>query len=62
MHEPSIWGRLHGDLEGVFSYHFRKNRVDYRAAYTIEEAEKIVYILMIGKRESFYEVLKRRLS
>ena len=61
LHEPNIWERLHGDLEGVYSYHFRKNRVDYRAAYTIEEAEKIVYILMVGKRESFYDILKRRM-
>ncbi len=53
---------LYGDLEGVFSYHFRKNKVDYRIAYTVDNEKKIVHIIMIGKRENFYEVLKRRLS
>lgn len=62
LRDPYTEERLHGDLEGVFSYHFRKNKVDYRVAYAIEDAEMIVYILMIGKRESFYEILKRRLS
>lgn len=28
LRNPYIGERLHGDLEGVFSYHFRKNRVD----------------------------------
>lgn len=62
LREPYAEEGLHGDLKGVFSYHFRKNKVDYRIAYTIDEGAKIVYILMIGKRESFYEILKRRLS
>lgn len=61
LQEPYAGDKLHGDMEGVLSCHFRKNRVDYRIAYVIEEADKIVYILRIGKRESFYEVLKRRL-
>jgi mRNA-degrading endonuclease RelE of RelBE toxin-antitoxin system len=53
---------LSGELEGILSYHFRKNKVDYRIAYTIDDAMKIVYIIMIGKRENFYKILKRRLS
>ncbi len=62
LREPYTGEKLHGDLEGVFSYHFRKDKVDYRIAYLIEETKKIVYILMVRKRESFYEILKRRLS
>lgn len=54
--------KLHGDMENVFSYHFRKNKVDYRIAYSVDDSKKVVYFLMIGKRESFYEILKRRLS
>lgn len=61
LHEPYRGEKLHGDLEGVSSYHFRKNKVDYRIAYSIEEDKKNVYIVMIGKRENFYEILKRRL-
>jgi addiction module RelE/StbE family toxin len=61
LHEPYSGEKLHGDLEGVSSYHFRKNKGDYRIAYSIEEGKKIVYIVMVGKRENFYEILKRRL-
>lgn len=60
--EPLAYEKLHGDLEGVVSYHFKKNKVDYRIAYSVNEFEQIVYFLMIGKRENFYEILKRRLS
>jgi addiction module RelE/StbE family toxin len=60
--EPDVAEKLHGSLEGFLSYHFRKNRVDYRIAYTIEENRKAVYFLMIGKRENFFDILKRRLS
>lgn len=61
LYEPYRGEKLHGDLEGVLSYHFRKNKVDYRIAYSVEEDKKIIYIVMVGKRENFYEVLKRRL-
>lgn len=62
LDNPFIRECLYGDLEGVFSYNFRKNKVDYRIAYTVDDERKIVYIIMIGKRENFYDVLKRRLS
>ncbi len=61
LREPYRGEKLFGDLEGVSSYHFRNNKVDYRIAYSIEEDKKIVYIVMAGKRENFYEILKRRL-
>ena len=53
---------LSGSLEGVSSYHFRKNKVEYRIAFAVNEKAKIVYIIMVGKRENFYEILKRRLG
>ena len=62
LREPYSGEKLHGDLEGVSSYHLRVNKVDYRIAYSVEEDKKIVYIVMVGKRENFYEILKRRLS
>jgi addiction module RelE/StbE family toxin len=61
LNEPQRGEELHGDLQGVLSYHFKKNNIDYRIAYSIEETKKIVHILMAGKRENFYEILKRRL-
>lgn len=60
--KPHSGEKLHGDLEGISSYHFRKNKVDYRIAYSVEEEKRIVYFVMIAKRENFYEILKRRLS
>jgi len=62
LHNPDAGEALHGKLEGIHSYYFRKNRIDYRIAYSINEVQKIVYVLRIAKRENFYEVLKRRLS
>jgi addiction module RelE/StbE family toxin len=61
LQAPYKGGRLFGDLEGIFSYHFKKNKVDYRIAYAVEENKSIVYIVKIGKRENFYEIIKRRL-
>jgi len=61
LHDPYIAGELTGDLAGISSYHFKKGKVQYRISYIVDEEHKIVYILMIGKRESFYEMLRRRL-
>lgn len=30
LQEPHLGEKLHGELEGVSSYHFRKNKVEYR--------------------------------
>ncbi len=62
LREPHAGEELHGELTGVSAFHFRKNKVDYRIAYSIHEAKKVVTFIMIGKRENFYDLLKRRLS
>jgi len=62
LKEPLTSEKLHGTLAGFLNYHFRKNKVDYRIAYAVEENRKVIYFLMIGKRENFYDLLKRRLS
>lgn len=59
--DPYIGDELTGDLAGIRSYHFKKDRVQYRISYIIDETKEIVNILMIGKRESFYDILRRRL-
>jgi addiction module RelE/StbE family toxin len=61
LNDPYYADDLTGDLSGIWSYHFKKDKVQYRISYIINEVQKIVYILMIGKRESFYEILRRRL-
>ena len=62
LENPYVPEELYGDLKGVRSYHFKKNKVDYRIAYSINDNEKVIYFLMIGKRENFYEILRRRLT
>ena len=59
LENPEIGDRLSMDLEGIYSYHFKLNRVEYRVAYAILDAE-IVFFFMVGIRENFYETLKRR--
>ena len=61
LSDPHIADDLTGELSGISSYHFKKEKVEYRISYIIDEVQKIVYFLMIGKRESFYEILRRRL-
>ncbi len=58
----TVCDQLVGDLSGIYSYHFKFNRIQYRIAYIINEVEQQIYILSISKRESFYQVLKRRIK
>ena len=51
---------LTGDLGGIFSYHLKFVRQEYRIAYVAEEGTNTVFVLMIGKRGEFYKLLKRR--
>lgn len=62
LDRPFAGESLYGELKEVFSYHFRKNKADYRIAYTVDDEKKVVYFIMIAKRENFYDILKRRLS
>lgn len=49
-----------GDLSGIYGYDIYYNKTNYELAYTIEEIEdKIVVVIMAGTRENFYEQLKR---
>ncbi len=61
LSNPYIGEQLVGNFEGIYSYHFKKTRTEYRICYLISEQRKAVYVLMIGKRENFYKILKRRL-
>lgn len=63
LNDPHQTGEaLHGSFEGISTYHFRLNRVEYRIAFAVKEESKTVYVLMLGKRENFYEILRRRLG
>jgi len=60
LQNPFDSEELLGVFKGIKSFHFKINRVEYRIAYIIFEDRKSVYFIMIGKRENFYEELKRR--
>jgi mRNA-degrading endonuclease RelE of RelBE toxin-antitoxin system len=53
---------LKGALKGFWRRDLSHDGVSYRIAYEIHDKEDIVYILMIGKRESFYERFHRRID
>ncbi len=52
---------LRGVLSGIYSFHFRINKVDYRICYIADDENGIVYFLMVGTRENFYKVLQQRI-
>lgn len=60
LENPLLSDLLTGDLDGIYSYHFRKNKIDYRICYLVDTARNTVFFLMIGKRENFYALLRRR--
>jgi addiction module RelE/StbE family toxin len=52
--------KLKGDLDGVYSYHFKSNNTQYRIAYSVEN-EEIIFYYMVAKRENFYKQLTNRI-
>jgi addiction module RelE/StbE family toxin len=60
--DPYCGDELTGTLEGIRSFHLKITGVDYRIAYAVREDAFTLDVLMIGKRESFYKTLRRRLS
>jgi addiction module RelE/StbE family toxin len=58
---PEHGEMLVGDLNGMLAYHFSYRKQAYRIAYITDDTAKIVFVMMIGKRENFYTILKRRI-
>ena len=56
---PYEFPKLKGNLSNFQSYHFRKNRVDYRIIYEVIDNQIILY-MMIAKRENLYNNLLKR--
>ncbi len=61
LEQPEHGEELVGDLSGLRAYHFNYQKQAYRIAYVMDETEGMVFVMMIGKRENFYTVLKRRI-
>lgn len=61
LERPDQGEELVGDLSGLRAYHFTYQKNAYRIAYVLDETAEMVFVMMIGKRENFYTVLKRRI-
>ncbi len=58
---PFVMGiPLSGPLSRFRKYVFSHKGISYRIAFEIDKDTRTVYILMVGKREGFYERLERR--
>ena len=56
----TIGERKTGDLSGFYGYDIFYNKTNYELAYTIENIDgEMVIIVMAGTRENFYNALKR---
>jgi len=59
--DPARGYPLLREFQGLRSHHFSYRGTDYRIVYEVFEEEGIILILMLGKREGFYQALRRRL-
>jgi addiction module RelE/StbE family toxin len=59
-HNPRVGEPLRQEFKGLWSYHFAYQGAQYRVIYEIDEARKVLYILLIGARENVYDRLRRR--
>lgn len=62
LSEPHEGKELTGPLSGIRSYNCKVGKVQYRIAYVLEESDFIINVLMIAKRESFYQILSKRIK
>lgn len=59
---PYIGETLFYEFKGLWSYHFSYHGTEYRIVYEIYQEKEIILVIMIGKRQKFYEKLKRRVG
>ena len=57
--DPYVGNEKRGDLKSYYTHGFKYDRVDYRIAYTINDDNEIVIVVLAGAHEKFYEELKR---
>lgn len=56
---PYAGEKLSGALHFLYSFHFKSNNVEYRAAYTINQERKLIIVHFAHTRENFYQKLRR---
>ncbi len=62
QHNPGLGKPLAGILAGIYSYSITFPGAQYRIAYRIIETDQVVFVLMAGKRERFYDRLRQRVA
>lgn len=60
-HDPYLGQEKRGDLLNYYTYGFVFEKVSYRIAYTINDDQEIVIVVLAGPHENFYETLKRNI-
>lgn len=60
-HPYSFYSKI-GDLAGIYAYPFTYKGTQYRIAYTINDKDEIIIIILTGSHEKFYEKLKRLIN
>lgn len=55
---PYAGSPKHADLQGLWGWHIRWAGATYCIAYSLNEAEHFVRIIMVGAHERFYDDLK----
>jgi len=58
---PNASPLLHGLPLPIRSHHFTQNGVHWRIAYTVNDMQTKVTVVLLGVRENFYDRLKRLL-
>jgi len=56
---PYLGEKKKGEKEKIFVLKFIIKGVDYRCEYRFDKKDKVVMILVVGKRENFYNKRKR---
>lgn len=58
--DPYIGSPLKGNLRDFYSLHISLSGGEYRAAYIIDEGNRLVIVAIVGPRENFYDQARRR--
>jgi mRNA-degrading endonuclease RelE of RelBE toxin-antitoxin system len=59
---PNLGKPLTGILAGIYSYSITFPGAQYRIAYRIIETDQVIFVLMVSKRERFYDRLRQRIT
>lgn len=53
---------LSGEVKFIHSFHFNFSGTMFRLAYVVDEENKRITVVLIGPRENFYQILRKKLG